>query len=308
MQLLTVVYIIAMCSVLPLFMQSGYYKLGEAKALCYLLMSLCFFVPFIPLLIKEYKERDLTAKKELSLTYLFFYGTVISSLLSFVFSVDKKTALFGFEGWRNGLLTYLAMLFFCFICTKLRTIPQWGVVAVFIIPAIEFLLGIMDRIGVYLLPIQGRNSGYLATIGNINWYAGFLAIFVPVGIGFMYSKKAFSREFFIWGVYVVLGEMALFLQGSDGAVLIVVASFIMLLLFAVSDRQNMKAFLIQLFVLGLSVTAVGMLTTCFPNSYNYEDNLLLRICQANIGLIMMAAAFFVYRVVRLFEEISVDYK
>ncbi len=310
MQLLTVLYIILMCSILPLYMKSGYYKLGEAKALCYIAVSLCFFVLFLPLIIKRVRQNKKEDTADSRIQRFFLMGNVASAVISFVFSVDKKMAFLGFEGWRCGLLVFLLMMFGCFICSNISISesPKWAVYVMLSVPAIEFWLGITGRFGIYLIPSLGVDSGFLATIGNINWYSGFLSVFVPLGIGLMYCVKQFSKEFCFAGVYVLLGEVALFLQGSDGALLIIIACFILLLFFARTDRQMLKKFLIQLFVLGMSMTFVCIIMALWGKSYTYDDNLLIRICRMNIGIIIMAATFFAYRLIRLFEEIKVSYK
>ena len=302
-------YIILMCSILPLYMKSGYYKLGEAKALCYIAVSLCFFVLYLPRSIKQIRKNkaDNTYGR---IQLIFLMGNIASALVSLLFSVDKKTAFWGFEGWRCGFLTFLLMLFFCFVFSQadIRDIPKAAVYAILFVPATEFFLGILGRLGVNPISSLATDSGFLATIGNINWYSGLLSIFVPVGIGLMYTRRVFSKEFYLCGLYVVLGEAALFLQGSEGAALIILASYILLLFISVADREKLKNFMIQLFVLGFSMTVVGIIMTVWGTRYTYDDNLLVRICRMNIGIIIMAAAFFAYRLIRLFEEIKVSYK
>ena len=49
---------------------------------------------------------------------------------------------------------------------------------------------------------------------------------------------------------------------------------------------------------------VEVLMLAFGSLYSYQDNLLIQACGGFRGLIIMAAAFFLYRLSRLFEEIS----
>ncbi len=167
MQYLSYIYLIMLCSILPLYMKSGYYELGEAKAGCYLTVSLCFFVLIGAL---EFFKRAKNKRQVLNISnYPLFFacGLFLSSLLSFVFSVDKKTAFFGYVGWRNGLLTTLLYLAFMVIFTGYSYDKKWTILTALIVPTLEFILGIADRLGGYFFEIPGIDSGYIATIRHI---------------------------------------------------------------------------------------------------------------------------------------------
>ena len=315
MQLLMVLYLIVMCSIIPLYMNKGYYELGEAKAICYIAVSLCFFALFSLVYINRNKGKEKNAsegKRDYTPigTELCLYATLLSGIVSFVFSSYRKTAFLGIEGWRNGLLSLFLMVFFSLAFSRFERMPRWAIAAAMLVPAFEFLLGILNRFGICTYSFGRTSSGYLATIGNINWYAGFLSVFVPLGIGIMYAQRPFSKLFFISGIYVVLGTAAVFLQGSDGALLIVISCYVLLLLYSLSDPDRMliKKFLIQLFVLGIGMTIADVLMGLFGHLYTYDNNLLIRLVGMHLGVILMAAALFLYRLVRLMEEISVSYR
>ena len=74
MELLYLLYMLLLCGFLPLYMNAGYFELGEAKALCYLVIS----IPIaIILLVKEafgFKKSTRTIEN------FFLYGTLFSAL------------------------------------------------------------------------------------------------------------------------------------------------------------------------------------------------------------------------------------
>ncbi|WP_029231448.1 O-antigen ligase family protein [Butyrivibrio sp. VCB2006] len=309
MQILYTIYLILICTVLPIYMKDGYYELGEAKALGYLVMSAPFAALMIYNVIFSAKSRKPEKATSISLTEFFMYGTAFSMAISLLFSVDKKVAFTGYAGWRNGFLISFIALAIGFAFSKSRFIVKdWLIVLILVFPFFEFVLSILNRFSIYPILFNGQGNSFLATIGNINWYCGFLSIWVPLGIGIMYLQKKFSWKFWACGVYVVTGLVALFLQGSNGGSLILLASYLLLLWWSLSSREGFYRFLIQLFVLGLSMFIVYVTLWFASGSYNYEGNLLVSICEANIGIILMAAAFFIYRVSRLFEEIKVPFR
>ncbi len=315
MQLLMMLYLVAMCSIIPLYMKQGYYELGEAKGICYIAVSLCFFMLFIFVYIISIRKKAAPALPKTEFTgaspiKLCLYATILSGIISFIFSADKKTAFWGIEGWRNGFLSLLLMVVFSLILSNLKRLPVWFICLAMLVPAFEFVLGIINRFGIYFATPGRGNAGYLATIGNINWYAGFLSVFLPLGIGIMYLQKPFSRLFFISGLYVIPGIVTLFLQGSDGAFLIVLSSYLMLLFYSLSapDSTLLRKWLIQIFVLGMGMSIADIMVSLFAQMYTYDSNYLVRAIHMHIGIIIMAAAFFLYNLVRLLDEINVSFK
>ena len=305
MQILYTIYLILICTVLPIYMKDGYYELGEAKAICYILIS----APFAALLLLKGSSEAGSKERTIIVPEFFLYGTAFSMLISFVFSIDKKIALLGFEGWRNGLLvSAIAIVFSILLSQKEYKVDGRVLAVLMIVPFLEAILSILNRFSVFPLVINGQNTSFLATIGNINWFSGFLSIWAPLGIGIMYLQKNFSWKFWVSGVYTIVMLISLMLQGSDGAVLILIGAYGLLLFWSLSDRDSFKRFLIQLVVLGLSMTIVDVVMLFAGSAYNYDNNILISLCEAHIGMILVAAAFFIYRVCRLLEEIKATFR
>ena len=293
-------YLIIMCTILPLYMKEGYYMLGESKALLYLGISAAFA---LLLIIFENKKLVSGVFKEDYVTYG-ACAFLFSNVLSYIASADKTVSFFGLVGWRGGFLTVLLMMFFVMVFSKGEQFSKYILAALLITPAFEFVLGIIGRFGIYPMEIANRNDSFVATIGNINWYVGFLSVFVPIGTGLCYTAKLFSREFFALALYEILGLVALFTQGSESGALVVIGSFLVLLFRSLGSRKSFLRMSVQLFILGLSMEIVDILMLAFGSFYTYQDNLLIDACTGFKGMILMALAFFLYRLSRLFEEVS----
>ena len=281
-------------------MQDGYYKLGESKGLLYLGVSTTFA---LVLLLFENKKLFTGIDKE-SYAFYGFMALLFSNVLSFIFSINKPVSFFGLEGWRGGFLTVILMLFFTLVFSGQELFSKYILAALLLTPAFEFVIGILGRFRVYPIAIAHQNNSFMATIGNINWYVGFLSVFVPLGIGLAYTEKLFSKRFFLLSVYEVLGLVAILTQGSDSGSLVLAGAFLLLLFRSLGSRKNFLKMMVQLFILGLSMEIVDILMMVCGNLYNYQENLLITACSGFKGLILMAAAFFLYRLSRLFEEVS----
>lgn len=310
--IMLIIYLAAICWILPVYMKEGYFELGEAKAKCFWLISLLILPAFagLALALRSGRGENKGHFREKPVPEGILVALILQNLLTFAFSVDKKTAFFGIEGWRSGLITVLLVLIYSLIFSW-QSLGKSRVVQVMmlIVPFGEYILSIFNRLGIYPLDIYGQNDSFLATIGNINWFSGYLSVFVPLGIGIMYSEIPFKKWFFLSGIYSVVGQVALLLQGSDGAALILLATYGYMLWDALfsDDRDNLKRFLIQLGVLGISMVIVDFIMNVLGDAYTYEPNLLVNICRNHVGLILLALAFFLYRLVLFLEEIKVPF-
>ena len=156
-----IVYLVAICWMLPVYMREGYYELGEAKANCYWIISLVALPVFGILAILLMRRRPGTSalRIEKPVSEGLLVALIIQNILSFVFSVDKRTALWGFEGWRCGLITVLLMVGYGLIFSR-QSLGKSRVVLVLmlIVPFGEFILGILNRMGIYPLDIYGQTG------------------------------------------------------------------------------------------------------------------------------------------------------
>ncbi len=305
MQILFYIYLIFLCGVLPLYMKTGYYELGEAKAVCYLVGSaIPAVIALVRALLNFWKKRA----EVISAAEFCLFGSIFSVVFSFAFSIDKKTAFWGYEGWRNGLLVTLVAMFIGLFASKRAVIKKNVLVVLMVVPFIQFVLTIINRLGLYPFDIIGANASFLATLGNINWASGFFSIWVPLGMGLLYLQEKLSWTYIFNSIYVIVGFMALCMQGSEGAGLIFVGSFCLLLWCALSDRSSFRRFLNVAGELGIAMFLVDVICLISPDAYNYSPNLLMEICKAHVGIVILAAVFFLYRVSRLFEVISISFR
>lgn len=297
-RILTVTYLIMLCTLLPLYMQSGYYKLGEAKGLVFMALSGAFFIALvIVLLVKKNK-----------LSPGVFGVLIFTNIVTFLFAVDKKTALLGLEGWRMGLVTILLMIFFACLLSEGIDLNGYIVAAILITSFIISIITILERFGINIIPVASDDTSFVATVGNINWLTGFLAVFVPMGVGIATTRKRFSPLFFASEVYVIAGLMALLVQGSDSALLVIIGTYAFLWWLSLRDRDAFKSYLIQIFTLGIAMVAVHVLMLFAGDRYNYSGNMLITLCKTHTGIILMAAMLFIYRLSRFFEEVNLEWK
>ncbi|RKM58876.1 hypothetical protein D6855_12015 [Butyrivibrio sp. CB08] len=296
-------YLIIISAVLPLYMERGYYQLGERKGIAFMVIGLFFALLFLLVQNRKFIQTD-------KLPSHLSYGLCVflfSNILTFIYSMDKKISFLGLSGWRFGLVSILLMVFFFYVFYDGEKISGYVLAAVMITPFLEAILSIANRFSIYPFEIYGRDPAFLATIGNINWLVGYFSVFVPLGIGLCYTRDLFSRQFFLCAVYVLVTLTALMLQGSDSATLVVAASFVVLLFFSIGERQSFRKYLALVFILGLSMESACILYMNYEKSYSYTENLPLTVCNMHVGLILMAFVFFIFCISHLFEAVGFSF-
>ncbi|MCR5676317.1 MAG: O-antigen ligase family protein [Lachnospiraceae bacterium] len=170
-------YLFVLIPVLSFYMKDGYRDLGNAKFEAYRLVSLPFIVPlFLCAVIRLVKAGRAKLSKRFCLTdaaalsYAFFL--TCSHLLSF----DRTESLWGTTGWHLGWLTELLFIAFYFFArlfpVRLKPVAFIGCLCA----GAVLLLAITDRLGLPILPFRGFDYSFVSTIGNVDWYCGYLAM------------------------------------------------------------------------------------------------------------------------------------
>ncbi|WP_026651389.1 O-antigen ligase family protein [Butyrivibrio proteoclasticus] len=303
MQYISVLYLLLLCLLLPLYMKNGYGELGEAKGVAFLIIGGVFAVLALIHLCAKRKFR----KDGFSYAVLFI---LLANVASIAFSADIQRSFWGLPGWRTGFLTVIILIISCYYFYGGKIlINRYVVAAALSAPMLCFVLGILNRFSIYPIKIYGQNPSFLSTLGNIDWYSGFLSVFVPLGLAlFIHEKEKSIVIRILLAIYTIAGLLAIVSQGSNGAYLIVAGAYVVLLLRLIETRDGLKSFLLGFSFLGIALLIFEVMLRFMGSSYNYEDNYSLVLARYHVGLVILALIFFLYRVVRLLEEIKHEYK
>ena len=169
------------------------------------------------------------------------YG--ISVVLSYVFTRYREEALWGTASWRMGMWMQLGAIIVYFMVSRMWQRKDWIVALVLPVSAIVFFLGYMNKFQLCLVDKEIINSSFISTVGNINWYCGYL---VTVLFGAVYllwrMEEHFTWKKWVLMIYVAIGFASLATQGSSSG--IVTFAVVMFVLFgmSVADSTKMECF------------------------------------------------------------------
>lgn len=282
-------YLILIFGIYPFFMKQGYVDIGEAKYHFFMYCSLgalgilgpaglmCLWES-LGCRIKK-REPYLILWERLSATDWFVLLYAVEIFVSCLLSDYPSEALWGMDGWHMGFLLLLLLCLMYFLMAKFwdsgKTVCYVGLAA----SGAVYVLGILDRFSLSVIPLEIRQPSFISTLGNINWFCGYLSVISPIGICLFLFRKE-KRERSLWdklqrlllGCYIVVSFMAGFCQGSSSVFLFFGALFFLLLWIAVKRKTWLRDYFLVAALWGFSGQAVRMMRILMPEGYNYEKN------------------------------------
>ena len=252
------VYMCVVLLVLPLY-NKGYAQIGTekenffrktmtygGKALLPVFVLWAVFRLIIVIRAKELQGiRELPGRlwKNLSSTDKFaaLYG--IAVLLSYLFTNYREEALWGTASWRMGMWTQLGAVIVYFMISRMWQWKSWIPVLVLPVSAVVFSLGYVNKFCRFPIDPQFVNTSFISTIGNINWYCGYLVTILFGGVYLLWRmEEKMTWKKLLLMAYVTIGFASLATQGSSSGM--VTFAVIMFVLFGMSvkDSGRMEVF------------------------------------------------------------------
>lgn len=302
--LFSTAYLLIIFAIYPLFMRQGYADIGKDKYQFFLYFSLATLVILGLIAIDrgmlkfaEYRASGqiyLIDWDRISVTDLFVMMYAVETFISYTFSDYRKEALWGTEGWYMGLMTQLILCALYFLISRMWDGKRTAWYLAVISSGMVCFIGILNRFSIYLSSMDNRPNNFLSTIGNINWFCGYLSVTAPIGIClFLFSQKAVIKC--LTGIYTVIVFGVAFVQGADSAFLFMGALFYLLLWIAVTKREWLRDWFLLLALWGFSAQGIRISRIISNTGYNYEaNNLCGYLTTSNITLWIVMLGLLVY--------------
>ena len=265
--------------ILPLYLKNGYELVATNKYLCFAAISrisaivLGTFVVLYFATWGMYKE-ELAVYKPLAKIDISVLAFIVIAFVSYMISLHKvegekedfwffEGAFYGTSGWYMGFMTYLILAALYFVISRFLRYSDKIWIPALAAAAIVFILGIINGYGAYPIEMELQRSGLVSTIGNINWYAGFQSVLLPVFYGFYLSAKKPVMKF-LFAVLILIGDTALLVNGSDSIVFGFLIMSLFYLIYSVKSERKLIQFLETTVLFLLSGTVVRILDEIFP--------------------------------------------
>ena len=310
LKIATLLYLLSVFVVLSLYYEKGYEQIGYEKVwlfheICKVALGSVLPVFFIALfqetfpLIKARIFQKRSLHTNISHLDLWVMGYGLSVILSFLFSDYKASVLWGYEGWGLGTAPLCMMVFSYFLVSRFVFLDEEGIwdrinkgvrASILIATFLVYGIGILNRFMIDPLGIQKElyrsdivyweKGNFLSTIGNINWFSGYIVVtlFVAVGV-FVFVPVKNKVTMWVLAGFCFVGSWALVIQGSNTGHMTLV-SMGLLLGYDTLVRAEKKHTLEPIrkwFLLGCLVFGCMCLSYVWIHlggAFNYKDGLL----------------------------------
>lgn len=249
-------YLLLVLAALPLYMQDKLTMIGDAKYFFFRNVSIAFgAAALICILLKRllYRERRRICW---SLTDCFILAYGAFSVLAFLLSENRENAFWGYPGWYMGLFSQLIFVGSYFFVSRWFENERFVWAFAGLSAGAVMAVGVLNRLDIDPLGTlasvgdEWNKIHLLSTIGNNNWYAGYISVAAGIGLAAMVAGE---------GIWRVLGTVSAFLyfataltQGSMTGVAAMGAILICLVLLCLSDREKLLRAMEAVLLLPLS--------------------------------------------------------
>lgn len=282
------IYMFLIIIELPLYFENGYEHIGSDKS--YIFRQISFKIGiFAYVLLLMYivariveKRHDIIglsklkklSPKNLSLTDMFVLIYAVGVIVSYICSAYKDEALIGAYKWNMGTLSQLTLVSVYFFISRFWKKHAWIPALALPVSGGIFLLGYINRFGIFPIDMKLYSPEFISTIGNINWYCGYVVTVLFAGIALWWLSGPLKKwQNIFLAVYTAAGFATLVTQGSDSGLFTL--ALILIVMFCLSShRENMLKFGEIICILSVVCILTGFIGKYTPLKEAFEQNIV----------------------------------
>lgn len=272
LEMLTAGYVFLMLCIYPLYYDLGehgkYFNMGATKYAFFKWTSIvglsAILLAYMAYLSAYRKDRQVMAEQQRFSGSDYFAAAFLAvSMLSYIFSSYKETALWGYKGWFMGVMS---QLFFVAIFFFVSRAWKWGpftLIAMTGAAGVCYVIGILQRLGYDPMGMYERVGAediekFLSTLGQTSWYSSYAVLILPFGFYFYWSgEKRWVRV--VAGIFTALGFGMLCTTNSDSAYVAVVLILMVFFRYSLESNAKMRRFLEIVLIALASFRLIGWL-------------------------------------------------
>ena len=306
------IYIALILGVLPFYFTDGYYRIGTDKSTFFsqtgvigarlvIPILTCYLVTAFLVYRQDRKKGVInesvwvSLKRDLSVTDAFAAVYGISLFVSYICSDYKDMALWGADWWFMGLYPQIMLLSAYFLISRFWIPRKEMFFLIFPVSGVVFFLGILNRFGIYPIFMELQNAQFISTIGNINWYCGYLVSVFFGGVFLLwvrFGSRPWQRA--LLTAYVTVGFGTLVTQGSSSGILTMAVLLLAFFLLSASDESRMLEFWKLLMILSAVCMAVFFVHRVFPGRMTYIETASELLTNTFLPFLLAGAATVLY--------------
>ena len=290
---LVIIYMLLILVVMPFYFTDGYSRIGtnkyeffyevSSKMSWLVLPMVTIYIVFCLLLYLREEKKPIEKNgllKTLSLTDWCALGYGLVTMVSYLCSEYREATPYGdawkgSNGWYMGLFSQLTFVAIYFLVSRFWKKHKWMPALWFPVTLVVFVLGYLNRFDARPIEMAGANVSFISTIGNINWYCGYIIILLMGMLYYIWSeeeKTPWVRIAML--VWLGIGFATLFTQGSQSGFFSLAGVLVVLYFLSAKDAQRMQSLGSCILCMGPACVGTWLLRRSFPENFNFEDSLV----------------------------------
>lgn len=208
--------------IIPLYYERAYFNILQAKGHIYIAgaVIVILYLVFSLFILKNKDLLTYVLKKKWDITSYSIVVFGVLATISSLFSGDFLVSFWGIQGWCVGGFAFLSFSIIYIVLASYLELGQNMWLPVIAVNSVIFIIGIFHSAGIDVLSLHknmvpNQVFKYISTIGNLNWYVGYLCLLVPM-IGVFYISCSDRNSILIYLVFLSLACINIVLCGSDG--------------------------------------------------------------------------------------------
>lgn len=261
---ITALFVILMLGFFPLFFQDSYFNIAEAKMMFFYFCGAGLTVLTLILAGTGYlqerkasKARQKTAGhakanlqeilKQIPIDSWFAIGLAVTLVIATVCSVNPSESFYGTDGRHLGLIMFALCIAAYVILGKYLRPGIWMAWIFLASGSLVSLILILQFWGVNVFHMwdemmPNQVGMFASTIGNVNACGTYFCMILPVGMVLYYlSDGLLSRV--LYGIFLTLGFYGAYATNTDGWILGLGVSFLVMLWFSLKNHDYARRFL-----------------------------------------------------------------
>lgn len=249
---LILVYIVYI--LVPLYYKNGYERIATRKYQIFMetsLIALVLFVLFFVVLavLRGISAKDIQKYKKIRWLDYSMLAYLVVNLISYAASPDKSVSakgdfwyyegsFYGTSGWYMGLATVLIILVSYYAISRTVNYTDKIWIPIIIVATFINIWGGLNRFNYFPIKMELFDEKFVSSIGNINWYAGYLSVTIPVVLYFYWKSETFKTQL-IYLFPMIVSVFMVLLNGSDSIIASFLVEIVILWLCSCSDTKRM---------------------------------------------------------------------
>lgn len=257
------------------------YKIYKKISKTYIMLLLFnVLVLLIIYIIKKVKNKSY----KLKINDLFLLLVIVFSLISVIFAVNRKVALYGIGGRYEGLYSILYYLSLYMLSTYIEKKHKRIIVyCIVICGTIELLYSIFQITNICNVITQYHHNKPRATgfVSNPNFFGTLMLINLSYSLGLFIDEKKYALKI-LFGFLIFIFMIGLLISNTMSVFVGLIIVFIYISIYIIKEKQYTKLVIISLILLTSTLLTVKTGKTGLIKDIKQTKNQTVEIAKGNV--------------------------